>query len=120
VSQALMPGTLPGGGRNGLPAWPPYVYRGKLTLEAELPYECSAGCGRRVGKESVCATCRGCYGDAPKRPWGRAAHGTEAMYRKHLRNGEQACAACIEGARQAHRERNARRLAPSEKAINKP
>lgn len=50
--------------RNGLPGLHDYVYRGKLTLEAELPYLCDGGCGRRMEKTGrainggLCAVCR--------------------------------------------------------------
>ena len=55
---------VPTGARNGLEgARHDYTYRGKLTLEAELPFECPAGCGRRM--ESLrfgpCAVCRGTW-----------------------------------------------------------
>jgi hypothetical protein len=36
----------------------------------------------------------------PRAPYGRSGHGTSARYRKHLRDGEPACQACLE----AHRE----------------
>jgi len=54
---------VPSGARNGLPAPRDYTYRGKLPLAVELPYECEAGCGRRMEKTGrnggVCAVCRG-------------------------------------------------------------
>jgi hypothetical protein len=107
-TKALMPGTLPGGGRNGLPPWPGYVYRGKLTLEVELPLECAAGCGRRMAAErnndGVCATCRGCY-DKAKRPYGVSEHGTEARHAKHIRAGEPPCEPCRLAKNRAWQER---------------
>jgi hypothetical protein len=61
---------VPTGARNGLDREPhDWTYRGKLTLEAELPYECAAGCGRRMDRTNmnggICATCRGVHFHPP-------------------------------------------------------
>ncbi len=49
------------GARNGMPGFRDYTYRGEKTLEAELPYECEGGCGRRLETDRWprCAVCRG-------------------------------------------------------------
>lgn len=60
-----LPATLPGGGtRNGMPGFHDYgVYRGKLPLAVELPYECQGGCDRRCAKpDEICAVCRKAFG----------------------------------------------------------
>lgn len=54
------------GSRNGLPAPRPYVYRGTQTLADELPYECAAGCGRRMAKPgTTCQVCAPGNGQTP-------------------------------------------------------
>jgi hypothetical protein len=51
-----------------------YEYRGKLTLEAELPFQCASGCGRRTDRPSrSCAVCSGTY-YYPPRNCGRCGH----------------------------------------------
>ena len=61
---ALLNGKRAGERRNGRPVGTLYVYRGERTLEAELPIECAAGCGRRSdtkipgGEPWTCTECR--------------------------------------------------------------
>ena len=43
-------------------------------------------------------------------PWDRKGHGTEARYKRHRREGEPACPACLEAAaREAVRRKQERR-----------